>query len=449
MANDLRPSLINYATYPPDVPVGEMKILLANYRYFVSGGPERYMFNITDALTEHGHEVVPFSITYSRNQPTAYSRYFAKPLGGSDEVYFRQHKLTLRTLWATLSRLFYAKDVYRAVALLANDTQPHVAYILHYLRKLSPSLLAGLRQSRVPIIVRLSDYAMICPQAHCLRNEKPCELCAGGNLLPSIAYRCVQGSLPASLLNAAATTYHRATHCFDLVDTFVVTTRFMHRKMLDAGYAEARLCHIPTFVDSKVFHPAADAMNRDYLAYAGRLEAIKGVHVLIDAFSLLCARRPGVALTLRIAGEGNAEYVAQLKQRVQHLNLNDSVVFLGEQSVDGLVKLLNRALVSVVPSLWYENLPNAILESYACGTPVVASRIGSLPECVDEGRTGYLFEPADAEDLAERLGYCYDHPEEMADMGRHAREVAETVYSKERHLETLTRLLLELAHERK
>jgi glycosyltransferase involved in cell wall biosynthesis len=421
-----------------------MKILIANYRYFVSGGPERYMFNITDALTEHGHVVIPFSITYSRNQPTSYGRYFVKPLGGSDEVYFRQQRLTLKTIATTLSRLFYARDVYDAVAMLANDTRPQVAYILHYLRKLSPSLLAGLRQSRVPIVVRLSDYAMICPQAHCLRNGDPCELCFGGNLWPSIRYRCVQGSLSASIVNALATYYHESAHYFDLVDKFVVTTRFMHRKMLDAGYAEERLCHIPTFVDGRIFHPEAKDTKAPYLAYSARLEAIKGAHVLIDAFALLCAKRPDIGLTLRIAGEGNAEYVAHLKRKVQRLNLNDSVVFLGEQSVDDIVVLLNRAFLSVVPSLWYENLPNAILESYACGTPVIASNIGSLPECVDEGRTGYLFGPADAEGLAERLGYCYDHPEEMAEMGRYARTVAETVYSKERHLERLAKVLLEV-----
>jgi glycosyltransferase involved in cell wall biosynthesis len=441
--------LINYAGHTDDMQAREMKILIANYRYFVSGGPERYMFNITDALTEHGHDIVPFSITYSRNLPTPYSRYFAKPLGGSDEVYFHQQRFTLRTLWTTLSRLFYARDVYRAVALLAKDTQPQVAYILHYLRKLSPSLLVGLKHSRVPIIVRLSDYAMICPQAHCLRNETPCELCVGGNLLPSIRYCCVQGSLSASILNALATTYHKATHCFDLVDRFVVTTRFMHRMMLAAGYTEERLCHIPTFVNGRIFHPDTNDVRKTYLAYAARLEAIKGVHVLIDAFALLRAKRPGIDLTLRIAGVGNVEYVARLKQKVQHLDLNDSVVFLGDQTVDGIVDLLNKALLSVVPSLWYENLPNAILESYACGTPVVVSNVGSLPECVEEGRTGYLFEPADTEDLAERLGYCYDHPEEMAEMGRYARRVAETVYSKERHVEKLTNVLLELIPERK
>jgi glycosyltransferase involved in cell wall biosynthesis len=421
-----------------------MKILLANYRYFVSGGPERYLFNVTEALAQRGHEVVPFSINYSRNRPTPYSRYFVEPLGGRDEVYFRQQKMTLKTVSTTLARLFYANDVCRAVRSLATDTQPQVAYVLHYLRKLSPSLLVGLKQSRVPIIVRLSDYAMLCPQAHCLRDERPCELCVRGNLWPSVRHRCVQGSLGVSAVNALATEYHRAARYFDLIDRFVVTTRFMHRKMLDAGYREDRLCHVPTFVDGSVFHPAPREGRQAFVAYAGRLEAIKGVHVLIDAFSALRAKRPGIDLSLRIAGRGSAEYVTRLKEQVQRLNLGDSVVFLGEQRIDGLVDLLGGALVTVVPSLWYENLPNAILESYACGTAVLASNAGSLPECVDEGRTGYLFEPGDAEDLAERLAYCGDHWEEMAELGGNARTVAETVYSKERHLERLVGLFSEL-----
>jgi glycosyltransferase involved in cell wall biosynthesis len=421
-----------------------MKILLANYRYFVSGGPERYMFNVTEALTERGHEVVPFSIHYSRNQPTPYSRYFVEPLGGRDEVYFRQQKMTPRTFSTTLARLFYARDVHDAVRSLTADTRPQVAYVLHYLRKLSPSLLVGLARSGVPIVVRLSDYAMICPQSHCLRNGRPCELCVQGNLWPSIRYRCVQGSLGASTLNALATGYHRAACFFDLVDRFVVTTRFMQRKMLDAGYAEERLCHIPTFVDSHVFRPAPRDGRPTFVAYAGRLEAIKGVHVLVDAFAALRAKRPGLGLSLRIAGSGDAEYVAGLEQQVRRLDLGDSVVFLGEQDIDGLVRLLAGALVTVVPSLWYENLPNAILESYACGTPVLASNAGSLPECIDEGRTGHLFEAGNAEGLAERLGYCCDHPEATAEMGGTARTVAETVYSRDRHLERLVRLFSEM-----
>ena len=406
------------------------------------------MFNVADALTTHGHDVVPFSIQYQRNQPTPYSRYFVQPLGGEGEVYFRDQKLTIKTIWRTLSRLFYAPDVEKAVTRLIKDTKPQVAYILHYLRKLSPSLLVGLKRAGLPIVVRLSDYAMLCPQAHFLRGNVPCELCISGNFLPSIKYRCVQESLSASALNALATQYHQRMRYFDFVNVFVTTTRFMYQKMVAAGYPEQRLRYIPTFVNSTIFHPAPKDAKEKYIAYAGRLDKIKGVHILIEALSLLRAKYPNIKLNIQIAGSGDESYVGLLKQQVQRLDCGGYINFLGELRAEQMVEFLNKAFLSVVPSLWYENLPNAILESYACGTPVLASNLGSLPECVEDGRTGYLFKVGDANDLAERLALCLDQPEKLEEMGLNARKVAETTYSTEQHMEKLEALFVELVRSK-
>jgi len=421
-----------------------MRILLANYRYFVSGGPERYMFNMTDALMARGHEIIPFSIRYTRNLPTPYARYFVDPLGSEDEVLFREQRLTPRTLWRTLVRLFYAPDVERAVIRIAADTKPQVAYVLHYLRKLSPSLLVGLKKAGLPIVVRLSDYAMLCPQSHCLRDGVPCELCLRGNLWSSVRHRCVQGSLAASVLNALATWDHRFRRYFDLIDVFVTTNQFMYCMMVSAGFPERRLRCIPTFVDGEAFRPNPGFAKDGYIAYAGRLEEIKGVHILVDALGVLYRQRPDLNLGVKVAGSGNEKYMAMLKQRVWDLDLQDLVQFVGELDVNELASLLSKALVSVIPSLWYENLPNSILESYACGTPVLASNLGSLTECIEDGETGYLFRPGDAHSLAERLEHCLDHPHQVAYMAQKARQVAEEVYSPQRHVMALEELFNEL-----
>ena len=84
-----------------------MRILLANYRYFVSGGPERYLFQVRDAFFSRGHEIIPFSIHYSRNEQTPYSEYFVEPLGSRDEVLFQEQRRTLKSTWRTIERLFY------------------------------------------------------------------------------------------------------------------------------------------------------------------------------------------------------------------------------------------------------------------------------------------------------------------------------------------------------
>jgi glycosyltransferase involved in cell wall biosynthesis len=425
-----------------------VKILLANYRYFISGGPERYLFNVAEALSEDGHEVVPFSIHYSRNQASQYSQYFVEPLGSRDEVYFQQHKRTFRAIWRTAKRLFYDPSVDDAVTRLIEDSKPEVAYVLHYLRKLSPSLLAGIKHAGLPIVVRLSDYAMLCPQAHFLRDGKPCEACGKNNLWPSVRYRCIQHSLPASGLNFLATNYHRMRRYFDMIDVFVTTTNFMYQKMLQAGYNEQRLCHIPTFVNAHAFHPSENFIKEKYIVYAGRMEKIKGVHFLISAMAALRSARPNLSIALKLAGDGDKEYISSIKQQVEDLGLNDVIQFLGELKADKLSTLMSRAYLSVVPSIWYENLPNTILESYACGTPVLASNLGSLVECVSERQTGLLFQPGDANQLAERLAFCLDRPDLTIEMSHNARKVAETRYSKEQHLRKLESLFKGLAHQK-
>ncbi len=423
-----------------------MRILAANYRYFVSGGPERYLFNVSGGLAARGHEVIPFSIGYTNNQPTPYAADFAAPLGSPDEVTFAEQRRTTATLLRTLQRLFYTPDVERAVSRLAARTRPQVAYVLHYLRKLSPALLVGLKRAGVPIVVRLSDFGMLCPQAHCLRADVPCTLCVHGNLLPSVRYGCVHDSRAASAANALATWYHRRRRFFDLIDVFVTTTPLMRDMMLSAGYAAQRLRCIPTYVDAGAFRPRPGFAKEAYIVYAGALRQIKGVHVLMDAFGRLRRQRPDLNVRLKIAGRGEPEYTACLQAQVEREGVRGLVEFTGHLDVPQLSALLSGAMLSVLPSLWFENLPNALLESYACGTPVLASNLGSLQECVVEGSTGYRFAAGDPAALSERLAYCLDHPDILQSLARNARQMAVAVYGPERHLDALEQVFADVVH---
>ena len=92
-----------------------MRILLVNYRYFISGGPEKYMFNIKTMLENQGHEVIPFSIHSNKNVATEYSKYFVEPIGGRDAIYFEEVKKTPRSIWQMLTRSIYSKEVEKAI----------------------------------------------------------------------------------------------------------------------------------------------------------------------------------------------------------------------------------------------------------------------------------------------------------------------------------------------
>jgi glycosyltransferase involved in cell wall biosynthesis len=410
-----------------------LRILLINYRYFVSGGPERYLFNLIGLLESQGHAVVPFSIDYEQNEPSEYARHFAPPLGGSSEVYFKDHSTNAKTVARSIERAFYSPGVYRRLASLIAEAKPDVALVLHYLRKLSPSVLKCLADHHVPFAVRLSDFGMICPSAHLLRDGRICELCVGGNLWNSVRYRCVQGSLGASAVNFAATQFHRRAGYFDLIRTFVVPSRFTIEKMVEGGWDPETLVHVPTFVSDTAGEPSGGVERPPVVVYAGRIERTKGVHVLLEAVRVLRARPEAAEFTVRVLGSGDPEYLQDLKafaadQGLQNVRFEGS---LPEEAVRGA---LRAARCSVAPSLWYENMPNAVLDE---GTPVVASDHGSFPELVQHEETGLLVPPDDAGAIADALSDLLTRPEKAATMGERATSFVAARHSPARHYERL------------
>lgn len=422
-----------------------MKILIANYRYFISSGPERYLFNITDKLAAEGHTVMPFSIHYSQNVETPYDRYFVSPIGGPDAVYFDQHAKSIQTLYKGLSRTVYSHEVERAARRMAMETKPDVAYILYYLRKLSPSLLVGLKSANLPIVVRISDYGMFCPEHHLLRDDAPCTLCQEGSILNSVRYRCVKGSRLLSAVDAAATLFHRWRGYFDLIDQFVTTNEFMSEMMVKAGFAPSRITCIPTFTDLDTFSPATGPQSRDYLLYVGRLDKPKGVHVLIEAMLRLARERGGAIPKLLIAGAGHdAGYTDALKRRVSEAGLDERIAFKGNVAGAEIPNLMRGAIASIMPAIWFENLPNSVVESLACGCPVVASDLGSLSYTVADGQDGLLFRPDDAADLARKIARILDEPGLRDRLAEGARQTAVRRHGPKDHVAKLTTLFGDL-----
>jgi glycosyltransferase involved in cell wall biosynthesis len=422
-----------------------MKLLIANHRYFVSSGPERYMFNLSSRLEKAGHGVIPFSVSYAQNEPTPYSKYFVPSLGKPDQVYFDQHRGALGALPRTLGRLFYSTEVERAVGRLADAAQPDIAYVLHYLRKLSPSLLVGLKKRNIPIVVRLSDYGMFCAEHHCLRNSEPCALCVDGKLGHSVRYKCVKGSRALSIIDAAATAFHRWRKYFDLVDMYVTTNPFMHEMMIKAGYPEWKLRCIPTFTDTDMFAPAPAEPEERYIVSASRLDPPKGVHVLIESMRLLYARKGTDTPQLRIIGTGHKpDYIAALKASASAAGLADKIHFSGHVKASELPAILKGASCSVIPALWFENLPNTLIESLACGVPVIASDIGSLSTAITDGVDGLLHRPGDAEDLAKKIELLTSNAALRSALSGNARQTALIKYSPQAHVSILLSLFDEI-----
>ena len=421
-----------------------MKILLANYRWFVSGGPERYLFNVKAALEERGHEIIPFSVRYKKNLPTAYDQYFAEPLAGDDSVYFDQQSWSLKSLAKTLERSVYSPEVERKVRALCRETKPDVAYVLHYLKKLSPSMLVGLKKEGVPIVVRNSDFLLVCPGTHCLRDGNACTLCIDhGTLRPSLTHRCVKGSLAATWIHYLSTQYHRLRHYFDLIDRFVLPSSFTRDTMIAAGWPAEKLVHLPSFINP-AFMSSADAPDspdaREHIVYAGHLDYHKGADLLLKAYAIAYSAHPENTPRL-IMLSGPQGVVAEKCHRIAAQLPEHQIEWPGFLDAAGVQNCMLHALFTVIPSRCFENMPQSIIESYACATPVLAANHGSLAPLVDEKSTGRLFEPGNVQSLAQTMVDMWTDRTACAEWGRNARRTAKEKYHISGHVDTLLQLL--------
>jgi glycosyltransferase involved in cell wall biosynthesis len=206
-------------------------------------------------------------------------------------------------------------------------------------------------------------------------------------------------------------------------------------KLKQGGFPEDKLFHIPTFVKIQDYVP--DYNVGDYILYFGRFSKEKGVDVLIDSFIKLKRKQKFNSLKLKLVGFNSGNEFNEVKERAE--KIKDLIVVEGLAGEE-LKQVIRNSIFTVVPSVWYDNLPNSILESYASGKPVIASNIGSFPEIVEQDITGLLFEVGNSDDLAEKMEYLLDNKDKIVTMGKRAREKVETEFSPQRHYDLLIKL---------
>ena len=406
-----------------------MKILLVNYRFFISGGPEKYMFNIKKILEENGHEVIPFSIHSNKNVKTEYSKYFVEPIGNRDATYYDELKKTPKVIWQLLTRSIYSFDVKRKIKKEIKDTKPDLVYIIHFVNKLSPSVISGAKEMKVPVVLRLSDYFMLCPRFDFLYNKKICEDCLKNGYKTCIQRRCVKNSKSASLIRVLSMKIHKLIRIYDKVDAFVTPSQFLKKKLVQNGYNESKINCIPTFTKSEY---RGEKIIGKYGLYFGRIAEEKGVETIVKAYKKL----PNYEL--KIMGDDTTDVAIKLKKYVSENNMKN-VEFLGFKEGKELDEIIDNARFTLIPSIWYDNLPNTALESFIHSKPVIASNIGSLPELVEDGYNGYLFEAGNENDLIEKIKKLDDN-ELINIMGENSAKQLEKKFSRNNHYDKLISL---------
>jgi len=406
-------------------------ILLVNYRYFISGGSERYLFNFSEVLEKNGHTVIPFSVKHPKNVTSSYSKYFLSSLTNDENcIFFSQIRKNPKTLSRLFDRNLYSIEAKTKMKQIMEKYDINVAYLLHFFRWISPSIIQELSKNKIPIIVRISDFQYICPGTYLLRRGKICELCIKGNLWHSVKNRCVQNSYFYSFVHYISTILYKKMNIMDKIDAFICPSLFTLEKMVQGGFPREKLFHIPTFINSKIISP--DFKTGEYILYFGTVSPEKGISVLIDAFKKLRRENSRIRTPLFIVGKLYRYESTKFRETI-YLNKTNGIKYFDEQKKGNLNKLIKNSAFVVVPSIWYDNFPNVILESFSLGKAVVGSRIGSIPELVKHGETGMLFEPGDSDDLAKKMMWMLSHSNQCEKMGEKARKLVEAQYNAELH----------------
>jgi glycosyltransferase involved in cell wall biosynthesis len=245
-----------------------------------------------------------------------------------------------------------------------------------------------------------------------MREGRVCEDCVGHVPWRAARHACYRGSTAQSAVVAGMVQLHRALGTWQhKVARYIALNAFCRDRFVAGGLPAERLRIKPNFVDL----PEPAPGPRQGLLFVGRLSEEKGVAVLAAA-----AAQGPASLAVQVAGSGPLLGLLHAST-LANAQTNTQVQLLGALAPDQVYQAMGRARALLVPSIWYENFPRTVVEAFACGTPVIASRIGALATLVDDGRTGLLFNPGDATDLAAKMAWAHNHPDEMATMGRQAR----------------------------
>jgi glycosyltransferase involved in cell wall biosynthesis len=319
------------------------------------------------------------------------------------------------TMWSTRT----GADLARLLA----EFRPDVVHAHNTFALISPSVYAAVARARVPVVQTLHNFRLLCLQATFLRNGQVCEDCLGRFPWRGVLHRCYHGSAPQSAVLTAMIGLHRAIGTYrKKVSRYIALTEFSRTKFIAGGLPGERIAVKSNFAEVPVLD---GGRARSGALFVGRLSAEKGTQVLARAAA---KHLPAV---IEVIGAG---------PELSSLEGVSGLRLLGWLNQEAVYARMREVSYLVVPSICYETFALTVVEAFANGLPVIASRLGSMAELVRDGATGLLFEAGNADDLAEKIAWAEAHPGDMARMGRAARHEYEMKYTPDRNYEALIRI---------
>ena len=374
-----------------------LRILLIHNYYQQSGGEDTEFAAEKKLLRQKEHEVVEFVRHNAEIQEIGHLR------------------VAIDAVWSRYSQ--------HALQRLLQATRPDVAHFHNTFLLISPAAYYACREEGIPVVQTLQNYRLLCPGATFLRDGRVCEDCVGKTIpWPGVLHGCWRGSRVQTSVVMAMLASHRLLGTWQKqVDVYVALTEFARQKFIEGGLPAEKIAIKPNFIYPD---PGPGDGSGNYVLFVGRISQEKGIRTLVRAWRKL------KEVPLKVAGDG------PLMEEIQRAS-SKGLEILGWRPHDEVLSLIKGARFLVFPSEWYEGFPLAIAEAFACGVPVIASRLGAMAEIVENGRTGLHFEPGNPEDLAAKVEWAWTHPQQMTEMGHEARREYEQKYTAERNYEML------------
>lgn len=384
-----------------------LSILNVSQNFFVRGGSDSYFLSLGELLAQRGNSVVPFCARSERDLPSDWTSFF--PIGANFES----------PSALDVVRYHYSRAARKNLKELVSMNRFDVAHLHIYYGKLTSSILPVLKDARIPIVQTVHDYKLICPVYTCSRGGKPCEACHGKEYWRALVHRCNRGSYLRSAISMSESYVSRWLGSVAAIDRFVAVSRFFAEKMKENGIDSQKISVVPNFIDVTRF--ARQEEPGRYFVYFGRIEQSKGIGTLLEAFR----RLPDIPLI--VVGEGG--FLAQARALAAD---SANIRFVGFKRGNELYALVAGAVASILPAEAYENCPMSILETFALGRPVIGARIGGVPELIEHGQDGYIFEPKDVDALSLYVRMVWEQ-RAKSEMGKAARSKVERQFSADVH----------------
>lgn len=382
-----------------------MKILMINKFLHPNGGSETYIFKLGEYLLTQGHEVQYFGMEHKGrcvgNRVNAYT---------SDMDFHGGNKLDKLTYPL---KTIYSLEARTQIRKVLEDFQPDVCHLNNFNYQLTPSIILEIvkwrkrNKKKCKIVFTAHDYQLVCPN-HMMNNpntHENCEKCLGGKFVNCMRGKCIHGSTAKSAIGMLESYFWKMNGAYKYIDQMICCSAFLKTKLDSNPLFASKTIALHNFIDpveTKVIE------KKDYVLYFGRFSEEKGIGTLIQ----VCKSLPDVQFVF--AGTGPLE---------ETINGISNIQNVGFQKGEALETLIREAQFSIYPSEWYENCPFSVMESQMYGTPVLGARIGGIPELIEEGKTGELFESGNATELEEKIKFLWVNRDKVAEYSENCKEI--------------------------